>query len=116
MPFVAHEFSISKNTLPGAPISKIYDLGINSRMIIDLEVIIPDGHKGLAYLKIETPGRVLLPSAGSSVQWIRGNNASITTGTINAVLDGPPYQIICTGYNLDVFLDHSFLINLTTGG
>ena len=114
MPFIALEFSIPKNTPANIPVRQINDLGVNSQRIQSVEIIIPDGHKGLPGMRIEIPGRVIIPDTGSSVQWVRGNNTTIKS-IVNAIVDGPPYQVTMYGFNLDAFLSHTFIINITTG-
>ncbi len=105
------EFTIPKATPLSSLYSQVYDLGINAKTIKKLSVIIPQGHKGLAYLKVRTPGFVIAPALGSSTEFIRGENDKFSFD-VNREIFGPPYQIICEGYNLDNFLPHSFIINV----
>jgi hypothetical protein len=105
------EFEIPKNTTSINPKVQVFDLGVNARVIKSIEVLIPDGHKGLAYLRVYMPGRVLIPEEGSSVKYIHGNDKETTT-TVNKRIEGPPYKITCEGYNLDARYNHSFTLNI----
>ncbi len=105
------EFKIPKATPLTSLYSQVFDLGINASLIKRVSITIPQGHKGLAYLRVRTPGFVLAPALGSSAEFIRGENETISFD-INRKVFGPPYQVICEGYNLDNFLPHSFVIKI----
>lgn len=81
-----------------------------SQRLRSVSVLIPPGHKGLTYLKIEAPGGFILPRSSSNVKWLRGDDTTITAN-VNRLLEGPPYNIYCWAYNTDEYLDHSFYIN-----
>lgn len=104
------EFQIPKKTPLESPHVQSFDLGVNARIIKSVEVVIPEGHKGLAYFRAFTPGSPLIPSAGSG-QYIHGENTT-TKSPINKRLEGPPYMLYCEGYNLDPFLPHTFILNI----
>jgi hypothetical protein len=83
------------------------------KMLTELTVIIPSGHKGLAGLQISVPSAQLVPAAGSSDSFVFGDDKEITVAP-GIELMGPPYSIRLKGYNNDTFLDHSFTIRVTT--
>lgn len=107
----AYEFTIPKNTAIGALYSQQFTLP--SRVIKSLSVGIPSGHKGLAYLEIFIPTAQIVPSQGSSVRFVRGDGERLDYAP-NIRNDGPPYTFTCRGYNLDILIDHTFIINVTT--
>jgi len=106
------EFTIPRATPLTTLYRQVFDLGINARGIKTIEVTIPPGHKGLVYMRAYTPGFPLLPSFGSSSQFIRGDDQTINA-QVNRRLEGPPYNLICEGYNLDSFLQHAFILNIS---
>jgi hypothetical protein len=86
-------------------------MGVNAAFIKNMEIVIPEGHKGLAYLKVSTTNRQLIPALGSSATHIRGDK-QVIKAAINAPVPGVPYWLICEGYNTDSFLAHSFIVNV----
>lgn len=109
--FLNFEFSIPKNTPASTPYWQRFDMGVNAAFIKSIEVIIPEGHKGLARLRVSIANRQLIPAMGSSTNYIRGDNQKIPA-VINAAVPGVPYYLICEGYNEDLFLAHSFILNV----
>lgn len=105
------EFQIPKNTSPKTPHAARFDMGVNASFIKSIEVYIPEGHKGLAGLKVSTSQRQLIPATGSSMTYIRGDKQTITAA-VNTPVPGVPYYLFCDGYNEDLFLPHSFFINV----
>lgn len=105
------EFSIPKQTPATTPIVQIFDMGVNAGVIKSINVLIPEGHKGLARMRAYIPGTPLIPAQGSGTPYIRGENTEIKAA-INKVIPGPPYNLYCEGYNEDSFLPHTFIINL----
>ena len=105
------EFSIPRATPITTLYRQVFDLGVNARGIKSIEILIPEGHKGLAYMRASTPGMVIIPASGSSSPFIRGDNTTVKA-TLNKRLEGPPYNLICEGYNLDPFLPHTFVLTI----
>lgn len=105
------EFQIPKGTSESAPHVARYDMGVNAAFIKSMEVYIPEGHKGLAGLKVSTAQRQLMPAIGSNVTHIRGDKQTIQA-VINLPVPGVPYYLLCEGFNNDSFLPHSFFINV----
>lgn len=108
---LSYEFQIPKNTSPLTPMLTRYDMGVNAGFIKTINITIPEGHKGLAGLKVYTSVRQLIPAFGSNVQFVRGNNQEIPV-VVNQPVPGVPYYLFCEGYNEDSFLPHSFFINV----
>ena len=81
-------------------------------MVSQIHVQIPSGHKALAGLQISVPGAILVPAAGSNVQYIFGDNDEFDYFP-GLVIDGPPYKLMFRGYNNDPFLSHSFVVRVT---
>lgn len=108
------EVTIPKNTPLTALNVQVLNLGVNSNFLRSVKVVIPIGHKGLAYLNVAAPGFPIIPGSGSNVPYIRGENQEFNA-QINRIIDGPPYNVICTGYNLDPFLPHTFLLYFDIG-
>lgn len=105
------EFSIPKATPALTPVKNQYDMGVNAGTIKGVRVVIPEGHKGLARLKVSIAGTPILPAQGSGTQWIRGENSEVYTPLALSVF-GPPYLLLCEGYNEDSFLPHTFLVSV----
>lgn len=76
----------------------------------DIVVNIPDGHKYLARLKIETRGVRLAPDLNSA-PYIRGNNNQVAF-SINKKLEGPPYPLTLIGWNEDDTYSHTFFVEV----
>lgn len=105
------EFSVPKQTSALTPVKQIFDMGVNARFVKVIKVLIPEGHKGLARLRVYIPGTPLIPAQGSAVQYIRGENTEINA-VVNKEIPGPPYYLYCEGYNEDSFLPHTFVISV----
>ena len=105
------EFTIPRATPLSTLHRQVFDLGVNARGIKSIEILIPEGHKGLAYMRASTPGMVIIPASGSSSSFIRGDNTTVKA-TLNKRLEGPPYNLICEGYNLDPFIPHTFVLTI----
>lgn len=105
------EFTIPRATPLSTLYRQVFDLGVNARGIKSIEILIPEGHKGLAYMRASTPGMVIIPSSGSSAPFIRGDNTTLAA-QVNRRLEGPPYNLICEGYNLDPLFPHAFILTI----
>lgn len=106
---ISIEFEIPKATPITNLYTQVFDLGIHAHFIKSAKVTIPSGHKGLAFLQVNAPGFQMIPALGSNPAFVFGDNEEKLL-TVNRIVDGPPYNIICKGYNLDSFLPHSFII------
>lgn len=104
------EFQVPKNTPKSNVYRETFDLGVNARFIKNVKVTIPFGHKGLAYLRVYYPGGILIPAPGSSVLYVRGEN-EVKNEVINKTIEGPPFNVYCEGYNEDIYLPHTFIID-----
>lgn len=109
---LTYEFTVPAATPLSTPYRKQYDMGVDARTIKSVKVLIPKGHKGLAYCKITTPGAQILPAINSNVPYIRGDDTTIETGVLNINVQGIPYLLYVEGYNDDDYLPHSFIINV----
>lgn len=105
------EFTIPKNTPMSKPYTRSIDMGINAPVVKSINVTIPQGHKGLAFMRAWTPSAQLVPLAGSSTPYIRGENTA-PNFICNKKIEGPPYYIYLEGYNEDPFLPHTFILNI----
>lgn len=108
---LSFEFSIPKNTSALTPVKQIFDMGVNASFLKGIRVLIPEGHKGLARLRVSIAGTPILPAQGSGSPWVRGENNEIAVPLALRVF-GPPYLLICEGYNEDSFLPHTFVITV----
>ena len=111
---VVLEVTIPKGTPLASLYTQVLDLGVNSRFLKSLKVVIPTGHKGLAYLNLSAPGFPIIPGSGSNVDYIRGEDTELSV-VINREINGPPYNVICKGYNLDPLLPHTFILYFDLG-
>lgn len=102
-------FTLSKNT----PAVKVGVFEVLNKKLKNVHVVIPPGHKGLAFLQVSTPGSQIVPAIGSGDIYIYGDDKEIDSNP-DIEIPGPPYQIVMKGYNLDTFLDHSFIVRVTT--
>lgn len=101
------ELMIDPNTPEKSPTSRSYDVG--RPIAKDIKVTIPTRHAGLAYLKVLSKGRLIMPDKGE--QWIHGDNQTITLGH-SVILEGPPFEITLVGYNLDDTYPHGFTVEV----
>lgn len=109
MSFYVYEFDIPANTPANAPL--VQALEVDNPILRRVEINIPNGHQGLAFLQISSLSRVLIPTPGSSPMFVRGDGDQMEIFP-NVDLDGPKWKIVFTGYNLDTVNDHVFLINM----
>src|SRR5688572_20708180 len=105
------DFEIPPLTKQSAPI--YLQVELPQRIVESIQVQIPKGHKKLAHLRIATPSRVLIPSTGSSVQWVQGDDMELSVSP-GVVIEGPPYRVVFWGYNEDSRFVHAFIINIIT--
>jgi len=103
MSFQSFTFSIPPNTTRQAPLVQNFNLWLP--VVESITVQIPPGHKGLAEMEIRTPGYLLMDG-------IRGDDQVKQSGRLAVKMFGPPYYIICTGWNASVFLTHEFVIEV----
>jgi len=106
------EFTVPARTTQGNPTEKVYNL--SSGVLNVINVMIPDGHKGLARLQIEANGGTLLaPTPGSDPDWMRGNGGGYSvTFDPPMRLPGSPWSIRCTAWNADLYYPHTFFIEV----
>ncbi len=104
------QFEIPKNTPKATPKLQNFNLGVNARSIKNIIVKIPQGHRGLAFLQVNCAGQMLIPSQGSSMDFINGEKQDLSY-SFNQTLDFP-YTIFCKGYNNDILLPHSFFLDI----
>lgn len=105
------QFEIPANTPKETPLLQAFDLGINSKFIKNIVLKIPEGHKGLAFIKVWSGGVQMIPQVGSNIEYVFGDKQDLHF-FVNKNIDGVPYKIYCQGYNLDVFLPHSFYLDI----
>lgn len=106
------EFTIPPRTLENKPASMTAYF-LQGQVISRERIVIPEGHKGLAYFQIRvglSPFPVL-PDPSSTVKWIRGDNDHLDYN-IRIQLDPPQYTVTFVGYNTDSKLEHTFIIDL----
>lgn len=96
-------FEIPKLTFQAAPFRQSFMLWLP--VVESLNVKIPKGHNGVAEMRIESPGFILLDG-------IKGDNQTKESGPLNIRLFGPPYYIDCVGWNSSNFLNHEFIIEV----
>ena len=108
---LSFEFSIPRSTPALTPYKQIYDMGVNARFLKGIKILIPEGHKGLARLRVSVAGTPIAPAQGSATQWIRGENSEVVI-PLSLPVFGPPYNLFCEGYNEDSFLPHTFVITV----
>lgn len=107
MAFYAFEFTIPANTPELTPIE--LEKQLISGKLNRLRVIIPNGHQGLARLRIEHREGPLLPTLGSDPPWVRGDGSTIDMEPkIN--LPGPEWIVRFIGWNEDTVDEHTFVI------
>jgi hypothetical protein len=107
------EFQIPPKIKKEAPKLQTFDLGVNASFIKQIILKIPEGHKGLAFIKVWSGGLQLIPQLGSSIEYVFGDKQDLSFN-INQRIDGVPYKIYCQGYNLDNALPHSFYLDIYT--
>ena len=107
MAFYTYEFEVPANTPENSSVTKTVQA--LSQKLATLRLIIPNGHQGLARIRIESRGRVIAPSSGSDPPWIRGDGVSVDM-TPNLLLEGPPWEITFVGWNADTTFSHAFIV------
>lgn len=107
MAFYAFEFEVPANTLESAPL--ITTKQVMAGTLRRLVVIIPNGHQGLARLRIEDRATAILPTQGSDPPWIRGDGSTIDMQP-NLALEGPEWTIRMIGWNEDAAFSHAFIV------
>lgn len=100
------------NVLPGVPEATptLLEKSVMDGRLDRLDIIIPNGHQGLARLRVETRSRAIVPTPGSDPMWIRGDGNTISVEP-DLDLDGPEWVLRFLGWNADVLIDHSFIIH-----
>lgn len=109
MGYYVYEFDIPANTPQSAPLIQV--LEVSDAILKRIEINIPNGHQGLARLRVEAEDRPIVPTIGSSPMWVRGDGDQLEV-LPNLHLPGPPWRIRFIGYNDDTAFDHVFLINM----
>lgn len=111
MSFYVFEFNVPAATPATAPVELVKEpMG---GILKTVTVVIPNGHLGLARLRIETQDKPIMPSIGSDPPWIRGDGNQLTINP-NLRMAGPPWYLRFFGYNDDAVNDHAFLIHVET--
>lgn len=100
------EFTIPANTTEANPLRKNYE-GFAS-IPRSITIHIPDGHKYLARLYIESRGLRLVPDLNA---YIRGNNNNVSY-PITRRIENNPIQLTCVGWNEDDTYPHTFYIEV----
>lgn len=109
MAYYVFEFTVPANTPQVSPVTT--QLEVTNPILRRLEINIPNGHQGLARLRIETLSMPIVPTPGSSPMWVRGDGDQLEIFP-NLNLDGPRWYLKFIGYNDDTTFDHTFLINM----
>ena len=101
-----------KLTIPPSTTEKnavLQSFDIARRVVNQIVVHIPDGHKYLGHFQIKTRGKLIVPEFGSGDEWLEGNNQNLNIAFAPAlILDGPPYEITLRGWNEDDTYEHTF--------
>jgi hypothetical protein len=107
-----YKLLIPNNTSEKNAAAQSFDIA--RRVIHQIIVHIPDGHKYLSHFQIKTRGKLIVPEFGSSDEWIEGNNHDMVVSFPGGlVLDGPPYEITLRGWNEDDTYDHTFHVEVS---
>jgi hypothetical protein len=96
------ELAVPAQTSLSAPLSS--QLALENALLVDIEIIIPDGHLGQTGVRVLQSQQQVLPWGNQS--WLRGNGYSRifqVNGEIGA------RSISVQGYNID-FRVHTFLL------
>jgi len=101
------EFNVPASTLETDPQELIKE--VIAGKLTYLRIVIPNGHQGLARLRIETNEAPIVPTIGSDPPWIRGDGDAIELRP-NILIPGPPWSVKFLGYNDDSTYDHAFII------
>lgn len=102
-----YDIGIEKNTEAGTPYSETLHLSYG--VITKVQIVIPDGHKGLAHLQLFYHEAQLYPlSRGENYH---GDGIRIEFED-NFPLYVSPYNLKAKGWNTDDTNDHSFLVGI----
>lgn len=102
---VETKFTIPRNTLSTAPLSSAVALG--RTQLVEIQVIIPNGHVGLTGMAVQVAGQRVLPW-DDPLSWLRGNGED-RTFPLDVQTDA---RVVLLGYNTGV-LEHSFYVRWT---
>lgn len=109
MAFYVFEFNVPAATPQTNPV--ILEKEVIAPRLKVATVIIPNGHQGLAKLRIESREAPIIPTLGSDPPWIRGDGNMISVSP-NYLLPGPAWTLRFVGYNDDATFDHAFIIHI----
>jgi len=100
------KLDIPPNTKESKPATIRYNYG---RALIQRAVItIPRGHSYLAHLEILSQGR---PVYMRGERYIEGDDSQVTLAE-RVILEGPPYDLVLSGWNEDDTYFHSFYVEV----
>lgn len=106
------EVATTNNTPGTAPVRRNYSLPLSHLSHIDVRI--PAGHKGLAFLQISIPGHgIVIPGSHSTTSFIRGEAEELSFD-FDINLEPPRNQISVCWYNEDFFLSHTFILDFFT--
>jgi hypothetical protein len=109
MAFYVFEFNVPKATLEASPVR--LEREVTARVLKQISIGIPQGHQGLARIRVETREKPIIPTAGSVPMWIRGDGNTISVAP-NEALPGPEWRLTFLGWNEDPLYDHAFIISM----
>jgi len=98
------ELSVPAGTLESSPATQ--EIVLMGDFLVDVGVIIPSGHAGLANLKIRDGTSQVIPF--NVERSIRGDGNEILSKLMYRM--SHPYKFVLEGWNDDVVNDHAFLV------
>jgi len=107
---VTIEVTIPPKTTEQFPVNIVRSIPVGG-ICSSVSVRIPDGHRGLARLRINSRGAQLVPSIGSDPRWIRGDNTTLEFRP-EKTLEGPEWLLEFIGWSEDQTFPHTFFVNI----
>lgn len=98
-------FIIPKQTTQNVPIRQ--DVILFLPILESIRVQIPTGHKDAAQMYATMPGYQLIDD-------VHGDGQTKDSGRLDLPIPGPPYRVTFIGWNNSVFLDHEFVVEIST--
>ncbi len=109
MAYMVFEVNVPAATPEATPV--VIEKEVIAGFLKRATIIIPNGHQGLARLRMETLDRMIIPSPGSDPAYIRGDGNTLEVET-NLKLEGPRWLLRFIGWNADAVFDHAFIVHL----
>lgn len=105
MSHFSYTLTIPANTAKTSP-TRLF-MPLDYGLITQVQIVIPDGQKASAHLRLMYRTRQLYPF--NRPEWYQGDGTSIPFNDLFPLMS-VPYELVAEGYNEDETYEHAFLI------